>query len=711
MSLSDNYYHVADGTSGGWKNFLRLGVYLLSAVALVSLISLLVWNFVAPESLAKVYGSFFGRPLEIYSLELTLGRQALSIKPDTAAEVNPHIPVRLEALETNRWRNYDLRLYSPDIEIDLLTKEAKSILELKGEAFFEKSYPIIIQAREGEAVRASFTLNSFFNASDWASRGDAAVEVQKKIGYYRRALELDRGSPLLTQKLSQALELGGLYRELTELLEDDLSRPRSDTERYEHLVKLLNLYRKLKNVEQEIGTLERLIAEPLTNEQARVFKANLAVLYRTSKPLKAAKFYEELLEGADEESKLSFLLELVSIYNQTEQDQPAIAVLNKLIESASPDRLPALWSEMLRLKIKVGDSEGQFEAWSGLAASLPKGLEKVNAYKRLAYLLYQEKQYQRAAEAYKAAIDLDDTDPHLFLNLARLSLQMGDRNSYRKNLENSLALKDDALLTIELAVAYEKDGLKWQAIQTLQKLIDNEIDDPKIASIKNEAKVRQLNLLRPPDGQYSQAFEQKLYQFSNNYLEFFNLGVAHFKAKRWELALKAFQKAYELDIEKTLTIDLRAYLLNVYKEKGQYKNMVEQAMLIYQQDGARKDCRDLIIGQLERERNWTGLVKAVSQWIEWHPGEADNYRFLALAQKNAGQAKEASHSLMRAAELEPDKASSWFTAAESLKKVGDQQAAKRAYEMVLKLEPANEKAEAALLRLALDSLDRTKTIN
>jgi tetratricopeptide (TPR) repeat protein len=677
----------------------------LLIIVILSGLGLLFWNIAAPESLARTYGNFFGQPLEIRSLEMTYGSQTVSLSSGKEFVINPAVPIQLTKLETNRWRNYDLRLYSPDFDLQAVIHKPSSLMDILGEDFFLEPKDLRIEVVENSEHKVGFILNAVFTSTDWSLKGDAAVELEQKIRYYRKALDLDPDSEVLFEKLCQALLSAGQKADLTDLLEQKLANDLKEPEADDFLNRLLILYRELGNKDKEISVLERLL--PLAKAAGHTqegLKTNLAALYRADNPLKAAEIYEDLLDEARPDHKRAYLNALITIYRQAGTESLEIAAWEQLLELVGPEEESSVWTELIGLKEKIKDEPGQRAAWIGLAESLPDGLEKANAYKRLGYLWYQDDDFNQAEEAYKKAAIYDQTDSSLYINLARLSLEKNNRDSYRDYLQKAWELNKDPVLTRELALAYTMDGLENKAVQLWLVLAEAPGDDPVSKKSQDEAQARLLDILRPKSGVLSNEFENRLYQFSDDEVEFYNLGVTHFKSKNWNNALKAFLKAQELDSDNVLSNDIRGFLIAVYKAKGQIKEMLDQAMLLYKSDQKYKESRDLVVAHLEAEKNWKKLSEAAAFWTNWHPDDPDNWRFLALGQINTNQVAEAGKSLFKVAELEPTKVDGWFIAAEALTKAGDKELAQKAYEKVLELEPTNDKAESALLKLALDSL-------
>jgi tetratricopeptide (TPR) repeat protein len=650
--------------------------------------------------------------LLIRSLTLNEGARLITLLPGGQAQIDPLEPLKLASLDTNRWKNYDLSFYSPDFDIDCIRAGSRSLLSILGEAlFFDGPVTVTIQVKDGHESVASFSLKAAFSVEEWVRRGDAERNPVKKVSYYQKALELEPDSDSLSQKYMASLSDAGLNQKLAQFLEESLAKT-GDTE--EHLLKLLAIYREAGHKIKEISVLERLLVLALKNDgsKADAYRSNLAALYRDTEPLKSAMLYEGLLINAEPDAAFGLLSALVDIYRETESYQKEIETLEKLIPLALPESLPSLWTELIRLREITGDLPGQKEAWAGLAGVLPPGLAKANAYKRLAVMEAEAQDLAKAEEAFLAAAAHDESDPVLFLNLARLCRIKGDREAYRGYLEKTLALEPKPEIRRELAAALEEDGFGEKALPLWESLAELKGDEPEIDRLRREARIYVLQRLRPRDGEYSQEFEEKLYGYSDNLVEFYNLGVSLFKGKHWDRAEKAFLRVLESPFagEELNLSDVRSYLLAIYKGKSQTEAMLAQAMLLYRDNPAQKEYRDLIIYHHEKDKDWRALGKAATEWTKWQPQDPDNWRFLALALKNTGRPREAALSFLRAAQSAQASLDSWLAAAEALEKAGEGAKAKLAYEKVMELDPKNVAAESALLRLAISSASPTEPV-
>jgi tetratricopeptide (TPR) repeat protein len=219
-----------------------------------------------------------------------------------------------------------------------------------------------------------------------------------------------------------------------------------------------------------------------------------------------------------------------------------------------------------------------------------------------------------------------------------------------------------------------------------------------------DARARLIDLLRPAEGAVSGDFDEALYRYSTNGVEFYNIGVAHFQKHQWDAAEKAFLRVLELKAA-GLERDTRAYLIAIYREKRNIQAAIAQAEALYRADPSIREPRDLMAGEMDVARSWEALEKAARGWVELNSSDPDNWRYLALAQRNLKRPDtDIARSMLSAARAEPASVPAWLAAAEALEKAGDLKSARVAYEKVLELDQKNDKAGQAILRLNLGQL-------
>lgn len=666
----------------------------------------IVWYAASPDSFARTYGRFLGPPLKVESLDLQVSNRLFQVPDAGTLDIKPQDILIIKGLNTNRWKNYDLLFYSPDFDINAVVRGEARLVSLLGEEAFLEPKTVSVEVREGSRPVAVFYLRAAYTAADFGALAHSSVEMDRKIGYYRKALELEPVSSVWQAGLREALGQAGQKEELIGLLEDDLVNSSDDSKSGAVLASLLGLYRDRQDKAKEIVTLERLLSLAQKNGQpTEGLKNNLAVLYRPGEPKKAARFYEELSsdpEVTDQARRMSYLGELLAVYRETGETDSEEKTYQRLLPLVSAEQVPGVWTEIIRLREKSGDRPGQLLAWEELARVLPPGEHKANAYKRLGYLFYENKDFDKSEQAYLAAMEHDRDDAAVYLNLARLAQAENDRPGYRDFLAKAISLGETLELRLEMAQAYAEDGLINEAKAAWQFLATQKGTDGETVRIRRLAQSQLVGLFRPPAGQLSSEFERQLYLYSLESVEFYNLGITHFQHKNWDQSIKAFLRALELDHKRQLEEDARGYLLALYKEKGQTKEMLEQANWLYPGNPAKKDIRDLIADQYERDKDWNTLIKVATEWTG-QDDDAENWRYLALAQKQTGQDKGAAQSLLKLAQKD-SKAKNWFEAAEALRKVGSNDQARTAYEKVLELEPNNTKAESALVKMAVDAV-------
>ncbi|MDR2198986.1 MAG: tetratricopeptide repeat protein [Deltaproteobacteria bacterium] len=707
MDSHFHFYHSAKGRGKG--GFPKL-FWLCLAVAVLVLV-VFFWNLLSPVSFARFLGNFSGKPLVVEKLDAELDGKALALAPGGRLKLKPSQRLRFLKIESSRWRDYDLSLFSDDFDVRAFTSGENTLAAALGEDYFLEPRTFAVQVKDKDEEKAVFYLDAAYEKEDFVFKGDSAANVEDKAGYYRRALEMDPEDLELAEKLALALEEGsGGGSELAALWERLLKASSDDQASKALLLKLLAYYKSARDVPGEIRSLESLSAlAEKSGESPRVYRMNLAVLYRENDPAKAALIYEETLEEEDPEARIASLFTLADIYRKTGDDLKLARSYERLLPLVSAEQAPGIWNQLIRLREAAGDEPGRLAAWEGLAASLPPGRTKVDAYKHLGFSYAGKEDYDSAEKAYETALSLAPEDSSILLNLAALAERRGDGEKYRRYLEKAAGLSGSHELKRQLAAVYAADGMEKEALDLWLELSEINPETDELKALRSEARIRALELSRPPQGEVSDVFEERLYRYSWNSVEFYNLGVTHFKLKNWDRAEKAFLQAlYTGEGGKPWSRDVHGYLLAIYKERGEKEKLLSEAMLLYQDDPGEKDYRDLAAIEMEAAANWPALEKAASEWVKISPDDPDNWRYLALAQKSLGKNAETAASLFSAAERDPKSVSAWLSAGEALERVGDFERAKTAFQNVIALDDQNDKATQALLRFTLADLSSSR---
>ncbi len=689
-------------------------LYLVCTAAFLA-IALGIFYALAPESLARLHGRFFGGELQISGLTLDVDRRFAEIAPGGFIEIHPLQAFRLGHLSTNRWRNYDLRLYSPDFDISRVEGASSAApRELMSEEALEAGLSLRLEVREGagEKALAVFEVRPVYTAVDLAALGDAASDPARKADLYQRAFKLDSASAALREKLEKALVEAGRLAEALLMYEEDLSKNGPGRELLERILRLCSeLGEDEKSVKALTGLIDLARRE---NRDAAPYRRQLAELYIKLKDLdKAEAMYEEMLGAAEGGARAGLLGDLRNLYRELGRPEQEIAALKRLLEVTPDERAPVVWTDLIALYERLADAEGQAESWLALAGILPDGDSKANAYKRAAFILAGAEKFGEAARAYQTALALDpddinvylnlarlalaqnDDDINVYLNLARLALAQNDREAYRANLLKALELAPERRdLRLELAGAMHDDGLKAEAVQEYDALLtQNPLDQ--------DIRLRLIAILEEMGGEDARLREEyaKITAAqADNKVAAYNLAVLDFRGGKWDEAIKSLKLVLTLDPD---DLDARSYLFSAYEKKGDTENMLQEAGEIYRRDQRRRDFRELLINSYENAGDYTKLLALAGEFVRLAPGDIENWRLMSSAQARLNNPVEAARALYKGAAAVGGNIEHWLAAAAALSFQNQWGEARAAYQKVLELEPENNRAAEGLLDISL----------
>lgn len=678
------------GTGPAWL------AYVLVFLAVLALGSGL-WYILAPESMARLVGRLNPGPLAIEGLTLSIDQRQVDLPPNGAVEIHPAQRFGIVGLKSSRWRNYDLRLSSPEIDIKAVSGGALATTrDLLPDESFENTKEIHISVLDGPNVAADFRILSRYSAIDFMARGDAADSAEARVEFYRKAFQLDPSSDLIRNKLVAALgELGRDNGARAASVYENLLAQGGANE--ELLNRLADVYLAENKNDRLISVLERLISlRESQGQPARDYHRRLAeALADGGRLAEAASLQEQLLKEAPAGEKAAHLGELVAIYREMRDSEREIDALKRLAEAAPPDQATAIWTEIALLYEKSGDSAGRLTAWRNLAAKLPDGPAKANVHKIIGNLLAGEEKYGQAREAYQAAVKLEPGDANALVNLARLSLLDNDNAAYLANLNKAVDLAPDNIdLRRELAEALAQAKQNAKAKAQYQELVKRRPDDQNLRLIY----IGFLDKIGDKNGLVEQYGVMAGLDPNNKVLPY-NIGVIHFEKKDWNKAAEAFQKVLALDPK---DLEAREYLLVTYQRKGQRADILREAMELYKLQPSKTVYRTLMLNTCENAKDWKGYAQVAEAVTQIEPDSPEGWRFLHKAQSQLGQKGPAAESLWHIAEKEKTKdkkIEAWSQTARAFTTLGQKDRAAQAYHKILELDPDNKRAASALAAL------------
>ena len=682
------------------KTSIGLKIFLSCLGAII--IALLAWFLTSPNSFARVYGNIFGPELAIDGLEISLERQSILLTENQPLEIHPSQNIAIMGIKSNRWRNYDLTVSSPEFDVTRLGPKGQSFYNLLGRDAFSENRDIQLEIKEADEVKAHFTLRAVLKSLDFTIRANEENDPAQKAALYQKALNLEPSSADLRQKLIDALLAAEDYEKVAELWEEDLQKNPTDQAA---LRKLLNLYTELELPEKKLGILVKLADLSTGDSQSRIgYLSQMAEIYQEIKQNpEAIGVYEELIK-LDKNSEIFYLEALEKIYKQSHQTEREVEIKKRLLPLVSASRAQVILTEIIALYEKNGDLAGQLSTWQSLAENLTNSKDQANAYKKIGFLRAQQNNYPEARTAYQKASELDPEDLSTYLNLARLALNLGDKDNYRQNLLKILAKDPNQEgRRLELAESFYEDKMYAEAKKEYNAILAK---DPQ-----NQAAHLKLIHILELEGNQPQLlleYEKLLKNSPQDKIAAYNFGVLCFKEKQWARAIGSFLKVLEQDPQDQ---QARRYLLAAYQETGQKKEMLAQALELYRLNPEKKQYLDIMVAGYRVDKNWQGLAQAAQESIRLNPKDVNGFKLLAEAQTNLDQKTEAAQSLLKVAEISSKDKAAWLTAGKKFWQLKDIAQAQKAYQKVMEIDPNNEEAASILIELNILELNKKQSAN
>ncbi len=460
--------------------------------------------------------------------------------------------------------------------------------------------------------------------------------ANKAIEEYRAAIDADPNSAYLTSGLAELYAKTGRIRDA--------------------VVEAQDIIKKNPNNLEARRLLGRIYLRSLGDMQAGNGSDSVLKL--------AIEQYEQIIRLQPESMEDHLLLgRLYRLNNDLQKAEAEFKTAVKL----QPDSEEAV-TTLAYLYNELGDTGRAAEVLS----SVPKNGRSAKLYSALGYTYEQQKQYKKAIDAYRHAIELDRDNLDAIRGLAENLLSDGQTDAA---LEQYKVIADanpeDAQTYVRIAEIYRKQGKFEPALENLKKassMVPDSIEVPyNIASIYqaqgryDDAIPIMLDLLKKTektDGSYSGSAK------SNRAVFLERLGLIYRDAGNYQSANQTFRQMVALGGDENIE---RAYqqIIDTWREAKEWQKATDAAQEAVRKLPTSRDLKMVLAAQQADMGKADEALKDVSALLKGNGNSDDRQVYITLAQMNTRLRRfgDAEQDLDKAEQLstkEDDKEYVWF---------------------------------------------------
>jgi tetratricopeptide (TPR) repeat protein len=491
--------------------------------------------------------------------------------------------------------------------------------------------------------------------------------ANKAIEEYRQAIEADPGSAYLTSGLAELYAKTGRIRDAVLEAQDILKRDPKNLEAHKLLGRI---YLRSLGDMQTSGQ----------NSGQNVLKL-------------AIEQYEEIVKlDTDPGNLVDDHLLLGRLYRLNNDLQKAETEFKTAVK-LQPDSEEAV-TTLAYLYNEEGDSTRAVEALN----SVPDVGRSAKLYSALGYTYEQQKEYKKAIEAYRHAIELDRDNLDAIRGLAQNLMNDGQTDAALDQYKIIAdANPEDAQTYLRMAEIYRKQGKFDQALESLKKaetMVQDSIEVPyQIASVyqaqgRDEEASQTLKQLidktEKPDGNYTQG------EKSNRAVFLERLGTIYREMGNNQLALDTFRKMLSLGDDNAV----RGYqqIIDTYREAKQWPQATAAAKEAVQKLPKDRGLKMVLASQLADTGQADTAIAQVKALLKGNNDDREVY--IALSQmytrlKRWTDAEEAINKAEQLSTKPEDKLYAVFVKGSVYEREKKYEQAEEAFKQVLAGDPQN----------------------
>jgi tetratricopeptide (TPR) repeat protein len=430
--------------------------------------------------------------------------------------------------------------------------------------------------------------------------------ANKAIDEYRQAIDADPGSEYLTAGLAELYAKTGRIRDAVMEAQDILKRDPNNLEAHKLLGRIY--LRSMGDIQS--GSANQNVIKLAIEQYEGILKLEkdpdnlvedhllLGRLYRLNNDLTKAEneFKTAVKLQPDSEEAVTTLAYL---YNEEGDSGHAIQALNSVPDAS---RSAKLYSALGYTYEQQKDYKKAIESYRH-AIELDR--DNLDAIRGLAQNLQNDGQTQAALDQYKIIADANPEDAQTYMRIADIYKKSGQFDEALDNLKKAQAIVQDSVeVPYEMAAVYQAQGRYEDAAQTLKDLLDK---------------------TQKPDASYTQSDKNNRSVFLER------LGSIYRDMGNTQPAIESFRKMLAMGDENVA----RGYqeIIDTYREAKDWPQATATAKEAVQKLPNNRDLKMVLASQLADTGQPDAALQQVKSLLTGKPEDREVY--IALAQMNS----------------------------------------------------------------------------
>ncbi len=444
----------------------------------------------------------------------------------------------------------------------------------------------------------------------------------------------------------------------------------------------------VEDSEKRLAYLENALRE---NPANTLLKTQLAGVYFDRQRYdEAVKLYREVNETGQ---SATILEKLLQVHKAQKKSGEALAVYLELLGMTEDTTHFSGLLDYLDRSRSAGDALRFLETHRD---RIP-GTFHNSLHLHLADLAGQTRNWSKAAQFYDLAVRGGVTDSDVLYNLAVSHQQAGDVNKAFAAMERYVRAKPhDTRSQMQLAALAEKKGDGAKAKEIYGRIVKGNPEN-------RDALMRLIAVLEKSGDKkgLESAYERLAQQQPDNKTVLNNLAVLHYKGGNWDRAARAFERLARLDPGDTR---VQTYLLDIYRKQKNEKGELETLKTLARLEKDNKAYHEAIFAHYDEKKDY----KSIRSYFQGVAGENANSvqirNYLLYAALKQGDKNGAVKELEALARLQPREKKHLRQAADLYEAMGKWAEASKKYERLMELDPGDNGAQDAYLRLQLKAI-------